>query len=276
MSLKAQDTNIEVLREPQNFQEPTYGWDGKTGMFETLSIRQHFNAVSPALAPDARDIFAMSNKTSWERPPSLEYHNNGTATSVNSPTVPEILGSYALSGLEAGFDPTAFLCGYCQPGGKIQTNRLHSAIFNDILQSTKSPALALQTFATTLWGLSYYNSLFQFDTYGPAEVVNQVPVIKPTGRSFFYAVIGLLALHVILIVFITTLYIVVARNSLIGNAWSASAQLRGDETREWIEKASYMTDKEVKKAIEADGKGLVTIGVGKMDVRLRQRYSEAQ
>jgi hypothetical protein len=265
-----QDTSITAWRNPNNVSEVLSSWHNETGTFDTRAIRKQLGATTILSSPTERGVFQLIQKTSWQRPP-VNYNTAGGWITVRKRTVPSSLTVYAMHGLDTP-ESAVCMCGYCACGSKGQVSRLNAAVFNDIVRETGNPALAVQGLITTLHGMAYYDRLFQFDVNARANITSNISVIKPTGWAFFSVVIAVTSLHLVLVLFVVVLFVFTGGNCLLNNAWSTVAQLQSPETKEWLEVAIDMKDRNVKKAMVIAGEDSVLVGIGraKGDLRVRR------
>jgi hypothetical protein len=269
-SIVLQDTSVEAWRTPNNVSEAKSGWYNKTGTYDTRAIREQLGATTVPLSLNERGVFKLVQKESWEHPP-VKVHTSGGWISVRKRTGPSSLTAYAMHGLDTP-GSTVCMCGYCACGLKSQVSRLHAAVFNDVLRDTGNPVLAVQSLITTLHGMAYYDRLFQFDITARANITTNISVIRPTGWGFFSAVITVIALHLCLVFFVAILFIFTGGNCLLNNAWSTVAQLQSPETKEWLDVAVDMKDRDVKRAMAVAGEDSILVGIGRSrgDLRIRK------
>jgi hypothetical protein len=68
--------------------------------------------------------------------------------------------------------------------------------------------------------------------------------------------------HILLTYVITFLFIAVAKNILLRNAWSAVAEVCGAETRELLDQALMLLDWAVEDRVKEMGRGGLLVGIG--------------
>lgn len=66
---------------------------------------------------------------------------------------------------------TILTCGKCSGERGATLSRLNTAVFQDTLRETGSAALAIQGLLTTLYSMSHFDHLHQFDVVGPVHLV---------------------------------------------------------------------------------------------------------
>lgn len=139
-----QDTAVKVHRSARAPTEAVLRWRNETNSFDTLDIRRQLGATNSYNGP--RNVFTLERKSSWQKPPSMLPTPSGGFTSNNQATESGPLTLSAMEGVSGTPDEPIMLCAFCQPGGKIRTHPLHSAVVSDILKDTRNPTLAIQAF----------------------------------------------------------------------------------------------------------------------------------
>jgi hypothetical protein len=260
-AFEAQELTVKATRDVVNYTEATIGWHNSTKAFETHSIRQQLGATTPRQPFINRGTFHLAPR-SWEFPQET-VNPDGSFNVISIPTDP----SYALLAIrELEYNYSMLMCRWCQSNFAtgLRINREQSAVFTDIMRDTNDPALALQAQFTTLFGMSYYDHVYQFDYSAPAIIVSYVDVLKPDGWRLFYAVI-VAAAHLTLVFLVTALFASGGKFSLLNNAWSVVAQLQGAEMESWVESADLVKDKAVKRRMKNAGMDKVLVGVDSVE-----------
>ncbi|KAH7397160.1 hypothetical protein BKA66DRAFT_594444 [Pyrenochaeta sp. MPI-SDFR-AT-0127] len=254
-----QDTSVKVHRSGGSPKEAVLHWHNETSTFDTTEIRRQLGATSSYHGP--RNVFALEKKPSWQQPASMVPNPSGGLISNNQPTSPQLITTYALQGVSGTPDEPIMLCAFCQPGGKIRTHPLHSAVVSDILKDTLNPALAVQAFFTTLFSMAYNDRVFQFNVAATANTTVDVVVIMPQGHRFFSIVLVLIVLHVVIVAALTTMFIVSEHNSLLGSAWSALSQLNHEEMAGWLALGKNKRDSEMDRIMVETGDAAITVSI---------------
>ncbi|KAJ8109433.1 hypothetical protein OPT61_g7459 [Boeremia exigua] len=218
-------------------------------MYDTSAVRRMLDTFTKNLTPKQRGILSL-------QPPA---DGNWSALEIGSAdyiTTPIITGLRKLVnpaiqlknsdfpgqdwGASAAFTPFSSWNG---------VHKTHVALFQDVMKSTRNPALAFQAFFTVVMQMTYYDLLPQFDIAGTANVSASERVDVPAQWTGFGVVVGLLLLHAVLIVATVTLFLANTEHSLLGNAWQAVAQVSSSDTHETVLCASNMTDREVRRLL---------------------------
>jgi hypothetical protein len=257
---------IEALRAVNEHHEATSNWSPGSLSYDTLAIRHQLGATKHQSSRDVRGIFTLTNKTSWGEPESginlfsysaFSEHwdvGNDTVLMCTSCLSAVIVGNYSQSCVVTNRLPS-------------MANRQHAALFNDILQDTLDPALALQSHFTVLFGMTYYDHLVQFDLSRQVSLVRSADVLRPTSKVFFIVVLLVSAVHLVTVVVVNLLFCVRCKHIQLGNAWAVLAHLRGSGTRSWLRRANGQKDSMVKKWMAEAGEGDVLVGVKQVDGR---------
>ena len=98
-------------------------------------------------------------------------------------------------------------------------HRIQVGVFQDILRKTGNPEVALQALCTTLLATRYYNHRTEFKVFSPAQTVSFIDVQMPVHWHGFWAVIAVVAVHLICVVLSAVLFLRWGSLSLIGEAW---------------------------------------------------------
>ena len=170
------------------------------------------------------------------------------------------------------------MCKYCEmgdvtlhetdnigPDGKLLITEVHpalSTIFNDVVRHTKHPALAIQAIFTILAGMSYVDTIELFTGYTSVTYSNYVPILKPTSQTGYTIALVIVLTHCIFIIAVTWMFARSAKQSFIGNAWSAMAQVaQSQEGQDWLRDASMATDGMVTKRMTMAKQNDLLVGV---------------
>ncbi|MCJ1380587.1 hypothetical protein MMC17_003695 [Xylographa soralifera] len=270
-AFSAQNAVIEVTSS-SNRTEPVLGWEPLTSEYDTLSVRQHLGATNPTQTSttDDRSVLQLTPLANWTVPTTP-----GMAPTWE--TFPVDLAN------EQWYDQnnyTMVLCGHCRPSkamGGIDivgqgdfADPAQAAVFNDILKATRHPALAIQAQFTTLFGMAYYDHTFQFDVSTNATTTSFTDILVPMQWTGLYAVATVLVVHLCLVLAVGVWFRARVKESLLGNAWMAVAQLQSEEARSWLEEGNMVSDRElVRKTKKGPGGGNGLVGLKRMDGKVK-------
>ena len=248
------NTNNYIVRvdDGKDFVEPrNMSWIAESKTYNTSTVRRMLDTSSQDLTPRQRGILSL-------HPPADGNWTTRKITDSGSDYVtdPVIKGLRKLINpmmntgyggqLDRGWGATAAFTPFSTNNG---VHKTHAALFQDVIKSTGSPALAFQAFFTIIMQMTYYDLLPQFDIASNATYSASQRVEVPNQWVGFGAVMGLLVLHAVLIVTAVILFLSKTDHSLLGNAWQAVAQVSSSDTVDTMHHASNMTDLEVKRLL---------------------------
>jgi hypothetical protein len=235
-----------------NRTEPILGWNAarKGAEYDTLAIRRQLDTTRPLMTLEERGIISLERRN-WTVP-VYGFPPSQVGWLIEF-TRPQSVSTYNFSSL---------MCMSCsEPLVSYQfAHQAQAAVFNDIVRDTRHPALALQAHYTTLFSMAYYEHAFQFDHNTSATTSSVEEALAPTGRTGFTMVVTVLAVHLFMVALIVWLFATQGGNSMIGNAWSIFSQLRTGDIEKWTSTANGMTDGEVKKEMERQGRATAWVG----------------
>jgi len=125
----------------------------------------------------------------------------------------------------------------------------HVSLFSDILESTASPAKAMQAWYTTLQQRQFYDSLPRLNNQLYATCVFSVEASAPIRWTGYIIIMVTLAVHWILVASITVCFLRQTQYTMLGNIWQAVAQVSSEATAPLLLQATNLKDCEVKKLI---------------------------
>lgn len=231
-----------------NRTEPSLDWDPIENNYVSKDVRQLLGATPDPLPLSQRGALVLQPKN-WA--------HESTRTGTNR---------FARLAMNSGLSSTnqsVIMCTYCGAGHTSrEVHPAHVALFQDVLTTTRNPALALQAHYTSLLQMAYYDALPQFDTFGPADYAFSVAVLMPQRWNGFAAVVTVLLVHFACLLLVTAMFVASARLSLLGNAWQAVAQLSAGDTAEVMARATTASDREVREVLKGDDGDKVACGVG--------------
>ncbi|KAF2824836.1 hypothetical protein CC86DRAFT_47604 [Ophiobolus disseminans] len=133
-------------------------------------------------------------------------------------------------------------------------NPVHVQVFNDILDETGSPALALQAHISLLVRTAYYTWLPFFNVPGEASAIHTKQRLVPVVGWGFWTVLALASTHFVLCIIITVLFVGHTNHSLLGNAWAAFAQVASTEEAHLLMRdGTLRPDKNVSRMLKETG-----------------------
>jgi hypothetical protein len=152
-------------------------------------------------------------------------------------------------------------------------------LFNDILETTDSPALALQAYTGNVIRMMYYIWLPIFDVPGEALTTYWGQRQIPGAGWGFWSVMVILSVHTVACVTVDIFLITCTRYSLLGNAWAALAQVASmEDAQAMMSDGTLRPDREVARMVKGAGtdNALYKVQTSVQDdgVRLRTFFRE--
>lgn len=231
-----------------NRTEPSLGWDPATDNYHSVEVRRQLGATPARLPLHERGVMTLEAKDWAKEFPGPITFPFSRVTALND------LYNVNLS---------AIMCTYCgvDPDVSVDVHPAHVALFQDILTSTGSAALALQAFYTTLIQMAYHSSLPQFDLAALAEYAFSVPVVMPRSWKGFIAVTTVLFVHLGSLVFVCVLFFARTNFSMLGNAWQTVAQASVGDLGPTLAKSTMASDDQVQRWLAARKQDQMALGV---------------
>ncbi|KIX05647.1 uncharacterized protein Z518_03619 [Rhinocladiella mackenziei CBS 650.93] len=128
-------------------------------------------------------------------------------------------------------------------------------MFLENMKRTGSVASTLASVITVLSSMTYYDQFPQYTTKDEISHVYFTTVLCPRAYSGYGALISTAIVHLVIIAIVAMLFIREAKVTLLGNSWSSISQIVTSETEEVIQNSFKLTDSEVKKILENEGRG---------------------
>ncbi|KAE9370144.1 hypothetical protein N431DRAFT_31082 [Stipitochalara longipes BDJ] len=259
---------IKAWRKSQNITEPAAVWRAESMTYDTRDVRHQLGISGPkepAIPFDDRGVFAFINESSWEHwePGSID----------------TFLVDDAIADLIEVNNGTTLMCTMCINAGPVTdaasvmiaevANGAHSALFQDILQHTLNPAVALQSTYTVLFGMAYYNSLVKFGVSANATTVETIDVLRPVSKRFYTGILVVNLMHLSVVIFITALFYLKCQYVLLGNNWNVFAGFRSQETEPWLDRANGVEDGTMRDWMATAKQDKIQVGLKDVEGRLQ-------
>ena len=239
--------------------EPVLGWSGtlrsvssnssSTSAFtyDTAAVRRQLNSTadSAMLSVQQRGVMQLDfSATNWSRPLDAD-----PSFFLDPYETFPILQTVPLCPRTCRTDPSAVMA---VDEDSSVGHPVHVALFHDALAETGSPALALQSWLTTLTRQRFYDGLGRFTTGAEARHAHSVQVFAPQRWAGFAGVVAMVACHFVIMAAVTAWYLRVARHTMLGNSWQAASQVVSDATLPLLQRATSLKDSEVKTIIRRE------------------------
>jgi hypothetical protein len=244
-------------------QDEALFYDGKTASYNTSNIQAMYGATRQALTPAKRGQLELKHKSNWTEA-KVEHAYNVTTVDFIWDTLVRLsyeeiyaanMSEYVWVGSTSMFSESA------PPAYSV--HRSHAVIFQNILQDTGNPALAVQTLFTTLLQMAYYDFIFEYDLKASAKYRLSDILNIPCRWSALGAVLGLLGLHFALTFTALSMFLKRTEMSLLGNAWQAVSQVVSTDTAAVLHHGATTTDREVRGTMKQNGSADKTIRITK-------------
>ncbi|KAK5991152.1 hypothetical protein PT974_09430 [Cladobotryum mycophilum] len=250
--------NFRVNVWSQNdYQEPSPQWDSRTQTWITEPIRELVCKTCSDPEDGSRAVVQLEN---------FANQANWSALMVNTTSWFGIKDTPNLwLDVQQGFTYDNQFNGsmLMAVGVQQRIHRAHIAVFGDVLRVTGNPAIALQSLFTILNQMAYYDWLSLYDITAPAEVVMSESAYIPRQWIGFSVVGGIIGVHLMLVTTIFLLFWSFTEVSMLGNSWFAVAQVSAIDTREIMEYAYDLRDRDVAKALRSSGRDFTIKGLGR-------------
>jgi hypothetical protein len=239
-----------------NRTEAVLEWDHTNAKYDTRAVREQLGAVSNPKALGERGILEL-NLGDFSKTQVVRY----------GPTVPQFIVSSTYPNIneENSFDFTTYMCISCnvaQNGSRYdRAHAVLATLFYDVIKDTGHPALALQAVWTTIFGMSYYDHIEQFDYNGSSTVVGYKDVLVPTSMRALIIISVILLVHLLLVLAIVIAFAMSKKPGMIGNSWGVVGQLQGDTVQTYTKKYSSLRDGQVKAKMKEEGVDSVWVGL---------------
>jgi hypothetical protein len=136
------------------------------------------------------------------------------------------------------------------PSQVISADPALAAIFTGALDKGHSVSWALSSLLTVLSATNYYNQQAAFDRLDDVVLSSFDDVLYPRDNVGFTAFMWVIVAHFCIVGALVVLFVISTRHTLLGNSWSAFAQLaESQDVRKHLVDTSMMTDAEVWKRL---------------------------
>ncbi|RAK98758.1 uncharacterized protein BO80DRAFT_427109 [Aspergillus ibericus CBS 121593] len=242
----------ETLRVSMNSSsdntEPKMSWDSHANGYRTEASRQQLGASKTRDNFITRGVLTLEPKSQWQTF-ALPNNTDGYATPwfflfslVN--TLPTSWTVAPTTNLTAN---PGVLLSKKVTGYTANAHLTHVDMFQDTLNMTASPALAMQVLLTRISQMAYYEQLVKLDAKAAASTAFFFASLIPVQWTGFSVGTALVAIHFIIVSIIAVQFLKFTEASVIGSFWQTVSQLASNENRPILEQADRMNDSEVKR-----------------------------
>ncbi|KAK3664935.1 carboxypeptidase Y-deficient [Elasticomyces elasticus] len=135
-------------------------------------------------------------------------------------------------------------------------------LYRNFSASSGSVAQTMSSMITLLSGMAYYDQMPYYETTSNATQTFFANALYPQSHHGLWIVLIAMAVHLVLIGTVATVFALWTHYSFLGNHWQAVAQLDSSESRVLLAKSSMATDTEVRGQLKAAGSDGSRVGIG--------------
>jgi hypothetical protein len=230
--------------------EPEISWDHQAESYNTEIVRRQLGASKAPESSQDRGVLTLGPKSQWQNfeiiPDSDEMQGENTYNMSRS-------GFFSYAFMHSLFsypnytaDPRVILSKNQWQAESWNAHATHTSIFQDTLNDTESPALALQVVLTRICQMAYYEELVKQHTTAVASISWSSSASMPMRWTGFTIGTAIIVAHLIIVTILAVIFIKYTNYSCIGSYWQAVSQVISEDTRPVLEQADQMKDDEVK------------------------------
>jgi hypothetical protein len=224
-----------------------------TKTYDTSNLRAMYGATAKSRTPVQREQLELKAKANWTAS-RVDNVYNIKANDFIWDTLGRINYASFYSDDESAFDGVGSTTMFTQSAiPEFSVHRSHAALYQDVIQDTRNPALSLQALFTVLLQMAYYDFLYEYDLEAPVEYKYSDKLDIPHRWRALGAVSGLLLLHSSLLLIALQMFFTRTEMSLLGNAWQAVSQVVSTDTAVVLHHGATTTDREVKGSMKQNG-----------------------
>ncbi|KAF4995231.1 hypothetical protein FGRMN_5262 [Fusarium graminum] len=219
-----------------NHTEPRIQYYRDTDVYDTLTIRNQLNAISDKEkeAVSSREILTIS-KEDWN---DSMNKRTGNPDGYGSTWMDDFISYSCLA-----ICPT---CPMYLKQWEATSDPLWN-IFNDVLNSTDSPALAVQALSFMVIRMLYYDYFPLYtDAPEPASITTLEVARAPQQYWGLVAVIAIVIGNALIFLIVLFLFLRTTDSSFLDNAWHTIAQIsQSEDVKPLLERAKLASDKDI-------------------------------
>lgn len=228
------------------------GSPGGSSGYNTQALRRQLGAT---LAPDTfseRGILTLEPRSEWTALNETKFNLVNDTRGKSGQDTPWYFADTLTTALPFQLNDSFVFISNTAPGLRVPSEGVmfahgyHVDVFQDTLNDTKSPALALQAVLTRMTQMMYYDRIGQFDDLRTADTSFATTTFLPVRWKGFVGAMAIIATHLAIVITITILFLKVTEHSHIGGYWQAISQVVTEDTIPILEHRDSMRDKEIK------------------------------
>jgi hypothetical protein len=246
-------------------------WDTETTLFDTIDVRTQLDYEKDHIKRHIMKLDTPPEDLRNQTKAWYDFSRKNQSSQIYFP-FQEVITSYVKARNQTG----GFMCAACgiqfdknddpgrfKPSCQI-FNKVHQQIFQDTLRATNNSAKAWQNLMTLIGRMAYYDKTPYFDHNDTAQITWFYRAQYPRSSKEFFAMVGVLGGHVVLVAFIICCFVINTEVSCVGdNIWQSIAQTNYDEDGAFLRGLTTKKDSEVEKLLKENGldKETVTLQV---------------
>ncbi|KAG4263622.1 hypothetical protein FPRO03_09929 [Fusarium proliferatum] len=250
--LASQVEHVEITASAaSSLTEPDYLFNKSSNEYNTSAILRQLGAIGQ------RDRAMASRRQILKISPSML--NKSLQGRVRSPTTGRTAEDETGNWLSGMAFPDLAICSSCdyvtsQGSKSVTVSPLMWQIFNDIINTTNSPALAIETLATLVWRMAYYDHVTSYSkAVQPAEITTFDLVQAPARKWGFVTLMAIITGNMIIFLVMAFIFLCHTESSFLENAWHTVAQIsQSDDVRPILEKATLASDQDIGRMIRGE------------------------
>lgn len=252
------NTEISAFSD-KNRTEPSITWNASVEDYETTAVRTQLGGTIPAKSIQERGIMQLEPRISWE----MSFWNTSPSSSFYE-TEERWFGWTSTANTTVNFCLSCFCCTESEDALFVM-NRYQATLFQHIFQVTGKITMAMQAYIHTMFQIAYYDDASQFDLSAPMTIQSFVPVLIPSQFLGLIAVTSVLVAHILLVGISVLQFRSATQFSMLRNSWQSMAQTRTPATEGILNIASSLSDSEIEKNLQAEGKARTHVAVMQLD-----------
>ncbi|KAI0006664.1 hypothetical protein F4779DRAFT_595723 [Xylariaceae sp. FL0662B] len=217
--------------------EPTIPWDPKAQTVDTRGVRTLLGVNPSAMNASARSILTINELSNITTDSRLLHYLDGA---INS-------GIFGIQEPPAGTTINGDGASYGVPS--INPYLDYPTVFQDTLEETNHPALAIQAMFSIMAQFLHYANLEMLDVPEDVSITVAVSTTVPVRWTGFAIVTAIVCANIVCVITITCLFLVRTQFSKQGHFWHTISQLISEETIELLQASPESRDDDAIKAV---------------------------
>ncbi|KAI1084956.1 hypothetical protein F5B20DRAFT_575423 [Whalleya microplaca] len=217
--------------------EPTVPFDPRTRSVDTRAARTLLGVNPSATNASARSLFTVNEIRDTTTNSRLLHYLDGAIGS----------GIFGIPEPPAGITINGDGASYGKPS--ISPYLDYPLVFQDTLNETDHPALAIQAIFSIMAQTLHYANLAMLDVPENVSITTSVSTTVPVRWTGFAIVTGIVCLNIVCVITVSSLFLVRTRFSKQGHFWHTVSQLISEESVELLQASPESRDDHAVKAV---------------------------